>query len=460
LLGFPAGTTFQYSFTNHFDATGAPLPFDTPNSLVAPGGEWHVEKPISAVQNQLSLRRRVGRHLLSLGGYLAHYTQENHWFFTDVLTDVRDNPRFLDLVVTPPGGTPVNVTQNGFRHFLPFSVNGTGQTTIASGVLGGEVRLTDRLRADLGVRIEHNSFVQTTENTSRFDLDGDPATLFDTETFGNNTFRHFSLNLTDWSASVGLNFRINDRISVYGLASRGHKMPPLDELINAAAQEQVDLFEGRESRAGELGIKYAAGRVALTLNGFYTQLVNNIGQNAIVDPVTGATTWEIFFAPETRSYGTEIEAFISPVEGLQLLANGTILEAELGEGIDSLVGERIALAPTTIGNLVALYSPRQAAGFQFKADWHWVGSRFSDPAVLRFVDAKLPSYHYFNFGVGLVLPNARVRINLDLLNAFQSKGLEEGNPRLASAGSNIFLARPLLPRRLQASMEYEFGGAD
>jgi NADPH:quinone reductase-like Zn-dependent oxidoreductase len=54
-------------------------------------------------------------------------------------------------------------------------------------------------------------------------------------------------------------------------------------------------------------------------------------------------------------------------------------------------------------------------------------------------------------------PNAGVRINLDLFNAFQSKGLEEGNPRLASAGTNIFLARPLLPRRLQASIEYDFG---
>jgi len=458
LLGFPAGTTFQYFFTNHLDATGAPLPFDTPNGLVAPGGEWHMEKPISAVQNQLSLRRRLGPHSLSLGGYLAHYTEDNRWFFTDILTDVRDNPRFLDLVVTPPGGTPVNITRNGFRGFLPFYVNGTGQTTIVSGVVGGEVQLTDRLRADLGARIEHNTYVQTSENTSLFDLDGDPATLFDTETFGNNTFRHFSLSLTDWSASVGLNFRVNGKMSVYGLGSRGHKMPALDELVAASTQEQVDLFEGREVRAGELGVKYAAGRVAFTLNGFYTQLRNITGQGVVVDSVTGATTWEITLAPENRSYGAEVEAFISPLDGLQLLGTGTILEAELGPGIDSLVGERLPLAPTTIGNLVALYSPRQIAGLQLKADWHWVGSRFTDNPQDRVVDARLPSYGYFNFGAGLALPNAGARINLDLLNAFQSKGLEEGNPRLASAGSNIFLARPLLPRRLQASIEYDFGG--
>jgi iron complex outermembrane receptor protein len=458
LLGFPSGTTFQYFFTNHFDATGAPALFDTPNGLVAPGGEWHVEKPVSAVQGQLTLRGKVGRHSLSLGGYLANYTQVNRWFFTDILTDVRDNPRFLDLVVTPPGGPPVNVTHNGFRRFLPFYLNGSGQATIVSALVGDEVQLTDRLRVDLGARVEYNTLVQHSENTSRVDLDGDPATRFDDETFGNNSFRHFSPSFTGWSASAGLNFRVSDNASVYGSGSRGYKMPALDEFLNTSAQEQVDLFDSREVLAGELGFKYTTGRVGVTLNGFYTTLRNIIGQEAMVDTVTGATTWLIRIDPETRSFGAELEALVTPVDGLQLLGSGTILEAELGSGIDSLVGVRLGGVPTTIGNLVALYSPRQPAGLQFKADWHWVGSRFTDSPQNRFVDARLPSYDYFNFGVALALPNAGARINLDLLNAFQSKGLEEGNPRLVSAGTNIFLARPLLPRRLQASIEYDFGG--
>jgi outer membrane receptor protein involved in Fe transport len=458
-LGFPAGSTSQFLFTNHFDATGDPLPFNTANGLVAPGGLWHVEKPISAVQNQLTLRRAFGRHSLSLGGYVANYTQDNLWNFTDILTDVRDNPRFLDLVVTPPGGPAVNVTSNGFRNFLSNYVNGTGQTTIVSGVVGGEVQLTDRLRADLGVRVEYNDFVQSSENTAQVDQDGDPATTFDNVTFGNNTFRHFSRDITDWSASVGLNFSVNDQLSVYGSGSRGYKMPALDEFLNATAQDQVDLFDSREVQTGELGVKYAAGGVGVTVNGFYTKLKNIIGQGAIVDPVTGATTWRITTDPEARSYGAEVEVFVTPVEGLQLQGSGTLLRGEQGPGIDSLVGERLGGVPTTIGNLAALYSPRQAAGLQFKADWHWVGARLTESPRDRVANTELPFYNYFNFGVGLAIPNAGARINLDLLNAFQGKGLEEGNPRLVGAGgSPIFLARPLLPRRLQASIEYDFGG--
>ncbi len=459
-LGFGAGSTGQFFYTNHFDALGNPLAFDTPNGLVAPGGEWHIEKPISAVQNQLSLRRSFGPHALSIGGYFANYTQDNRWFFTDVLTDVRDNPRFLDLVVTPAGGgAPVTVTENGFRRFVSNYVNGSGQATIVSGVVGGEVQLTERLRADLGVRVEFNDFVQNSENASAADLDANPATPYDNITFGNNSFRHFSRDITDWSGSLGLNYRVNDQFSVYGSGARGYKMPALDEFLNASAQEQVDLFDSRDVVAGELGVKYASGRVGVTVNGFYTQLKNITGQGAIIDPVTGATTWRITSDPENRSYGAELEAFVAPVEGLQLIGSGTLLKAELGPGIDSLVGERLGGVPTHLGNLAAIYSPQAVAGLLFKADMHWVGERFVERPQDRVADTRLPAYTYFNFGAGFAIPAAGVRVNLDLLNAFQSKGLEEGNPRLVGAGgSPIFLARPLLPRRVQASLEYDFGG--
>jgi hypothetical protein len=124
-----------------------------------------------------------------------------------------------------------------------------------------------------------------------------------------------------------------------------------------------------------------------------------------------------------------------------------------------LLSKVIAGVPPVIGNLAVLYSPRRVSGLQFKADWHAVGARYTEDPLRRISYTKIPSYNYVNFGVGFNIANAGARINVDLLNAFQSKGLEEGNPRLVSqGGSQIFLARPLLPRRLQASIEYDFGG--
>jgi outer membrane receptor protein involved in Fe transport len=467
-LGFPAGSTAQYFFTNHPDplsATGAKLAFDTPNGLVAPGGEWHVAKPISAIHDQIQLRRTFGRHSLALGAYVANYTQENHWNFTQILTDVRDQPRFLDLVITPPGGTPVNVTQNGFRNFLNEYHNGSGQTTVVSGVVGGEIQLTNQLRADLGVRVEYDNYVQSSENVSNFDLDGDPTTTFDNEQFGNGSFRHFTHDITDWAGSLGLNYLIHQNLGVYVAGSRGYKMPALDELLNATAQAQVDLFDAREVQSIEGGVKTQVGPLAFTVNGFYTKLKNVVSQGAEVDPNTGGTVWVIRSSPENRSYGAEVEALIATGQGLQLQGSATFLQAELGGGVDSLadkVGLRLAGVPKTLGNLVALYSPPRATGLRLKADWHWVGSRLSqDPLTRLNEDLKLPGYNYFNFGVGFDIRDAGVRLDLDLLNAFQSKGLEEGNPRLPAAGvTPIFLARPLLPRRLQASVTYDFGGTE
>ncbi|CAN5790367.1 TonB-dependent receptor [soil metagenome] len=460
-LGLTPGTTGQFLFTNHFDNTGGPLPFDTPNGLVAPGGEWHVEKPISAIHDQIQLRRQFGRHSFAVGAYLAHYTQENRWFFTDILTDVRDNPRFLDLVVTEPASAPRAVTSNGFRNFLSNYVNGTGETNVVSGVIGGEIQLTDQLRADMGVRVEYNNYVQSSENTETVDLDGDPATTFNNVLYGNNSFRHFTHDITDWAGSLGLNYVVNDNLAVFAAGSRGYKMPALDELLNASAQAQVDLFDSREVESIEGGVKTQLGRVAFTVNGFFTNLKNIVGQGAEVDPVTGATIWAIRASPDNRSYGAELEAIVSPTPGLQLQGSATFLQAELGGGVDSLErfrGARLAVVPKHLGNLAATFSPPALPELRFLADWHWVGARLTESPLTRIDDTELPAYNYFNFGASLGIPSAGVRLNVDLLNAFQSKGLEEGNPRLVSVGGTpIFLARPLLPRRLLVGLSYDFG---
>jgi iron complex outermembrane receptor protein len=450
-LGLPAGSTIQLFYTNHFDAEGNRLPFNTANGLVAPGQDIHVAKPISAFQDQLSLRKGFGKNTLTAGAYFANYTQDNHWFFTQVLTDVRDNPQFLDAIVTTPGGTPTPYTKNGFLNQMSGYTNGSGQTTVFSGVLGGNFQLTDKLRADLGGRVEHDDYVQSSENTSSFDLDGNPNTLYDNETFGNGSFRHFKRGMTDWAASLGLNYALKDNLSIYASAARGYKMPALDEFLQATAQQQVDLFDSRQVQSFEGGVKGIVGPLGFTVNGFYTKLKNIVSQGLVIDSVTGASTWIIVTSPENRSYGAEIELLATPIQGLQLLGSGTFLRAELGSGAGADIGSRLNGVPASIGNLSGSYTFSRVRA---TADWHWVGSRFVDVNV----GTALPSYSYFNYGLAYMLPAQGITINANLLNAFMDEGLEEGNPRLQSTGgSGIFLARPILPRRFTLSMRYDFG---
>jgi len=451
-LGLPVGSTVQLFYTNVFDAAGNKVPFNTANGLVAPGQDIHVAKPISAFQDQLQLRKGWGNNnSISAGAYFANYTQDNHWYFTQVLTDVADNPHLLDAIVTPSGGSPTPYTRNGFLNQMSGYTNGSGQTSVFSGVLGGTFQLTDKLKADLGGRVEHDSYVQSSENTGSFDLDGNPNTLYDNETFGNGSFRHFSKGMTDWAASVGLNYALKDNLSIYGSASRGYKMPALDEFLQAAAQQQVNLFESRQVQSYEAGVKGVTGPLAFTVNGFYTKLTHVVSQGLVIDSITGQSTWIIVPSPENRSYGAEIELLATPIQGLQLLGSGTFLRAELGSGAGADIGSRLNGVPASIGNLSASYN---FSRLRATADWHWVASRFVDIAV----GTALPSYNYFNFGLAYKLPVQGITLNADLLNAFQDEGLEEGNPRLTSSGgTGIFLARPILPRRFTLALRYDFG---
>jgi outer membrane receptor protein involved in Fe transport len=404
----------------------------------------------------------VGEHQFQLGLYFANYSQTNRWYFTDILTDVADNPHFLDLVVNTPTG-PVNYTSNGFRHYLSNYVNGTGSTTIFSAVLGGALKLSDQLRVDLGVRAESDAFVQTAENTSQVDLDGNAATTYDQEPWGNGSFRHFNRTINDWAASAGANYQVNSEIAVYAQGSRAYKMPALDEFLTSAAQAQIDLFQARETEFVEGGVKYSNPMLGGTLGVFWGQLKNNIGQGLIVNPATGNTEWTVQTNPDSKAFGVEVEASVRPVPELNVLAAGTFLSTKtVTPGGSSLTAGGV---PKAVVNLVAVYTVPNV-GISLKADWHYLGSRDIVDAAYdnqkqdytRYnVVGALKAYNYFNFGASYVVPGQGITIAVDLLNALQSNGFEEGNPRLIGTGGNqLFLARPILPRQVIGYISYAF----
>ena len=452
-LGIVDSTTATYRlvYTNHSDSAGNPAVYNTANDLLGLMGEFHVEKPISAFQNQLTLKKTVNRNTFSASAYFANYTQTNHWFFTDILTDIRDNPRFVDLVVFD-GPDTIDVTKNGFRNFLSGYQNGTGQSTIFSGVAGAELALTDRLRADLGVRYEWDNYVQSSENVSARDLDGDSTTVYDVETFGNGSFRHFNRTIHDWAGSVGLNYAVNPHLSVYVLGSRAHKMPELDFFLQANALAQVGNLPPKRTNSFEGGVKYASQRWAVTVNGFYTTLKNIVDQGAEFDIPSGRTVWVIRPRPPNRSIGLELEAYALPTKGVTVLGQATILNAAVDTTIAGKSWIRQSGVPSVLGNLAATYSTGQVT---LLGDLHYVATRFSGDINLP-TRPELPGYAYVNLGLSYRPRSQAMTVSVDVLNANQSKGLEEGNPRLVGAVRPQFFARPLLPRRIQASLKYEF----
>ena len=478
---------YTLTYPNVLNATGGPTAYSNANGLVSTGGEWHISKPISAFQDQLTFKKALeGGHNVSLGLYFANYAQTNQWYFTDVLMDVQDNPHFVDLRVDSADvyyhfrnrTTGVNdsvfvplrnfaATKNGFRRFVSNYVNGEGQTTVFSTVLGGSFKVTDRVRLDLGGRYERDDYVQTSQTTTVTPVGGDTLnslTLFDQDVWGApSSYRHFSRSIGDWAASVGVNYALTDQTSLYALGSRAYKMPALDEFLNASAQQQVSLFKSKRNWTGEVGVKHAARNFGVTLDGFYTLLKDIVSQGLVVDPATGASIWTIQQSPEVRSYGLELEGSGHlPNTGFSAVTNWTWLRAEFsscpppgGCGTGADVGTLLAGKPPIIGNLAVTYAAR--SGPNLTADWHFVDRRCAaNGSCLN----QLPTYSYLNLGAEYVIPTSGLTVRADLLNVYQSQGLEEGNPRLSllpnGRTSSLFLARPILPRALQVSVGYKF----
>ena len=235
-------------------------------------------------------------------------------------------------------------------------------------------------------------------------------------------------------------------------------MPALDEFLNATADSRWTLFDSREVKSVEGGVKGPWDRSGFTVNGFYTKLKNIVSQGAVVDPAPGATTWIIVTSPENNSYGAEIElvAYLRLSEGLQLQGSGT-----LPAGPSSARAQApISGAGSTASRPRSAISPRPTRSRAAASRSRPTGTRSPTARWTRRSAPRCPSYNYFNFGAGYVIPNTGTRINLDLLNAFQGKGLEEGNPRLLTTGRTpVFFARPILPRRLTLSVDYSFGFA-
>jgi len=441
----PESTTYQLLFTNHFDLAGNKLPFDTANGLLRTATLTHIEKPISDFSNLLTIKKSFGPHHFSFGTHFAYYTQKNIWYFPEVLADIRNNPRFLDLVLIRPDGSSLDVTKNGFFHFLNFYVNGDGSNTLVALFTSDEFKLSDRLRVDLGLRYERANYFQVAENIEPVDLDQNPDTEYDIEIWGNKTFRHFDFDIDDIAFSTGMNYQIyRDKLAVYGSFTRGFKMPSLDEFIFEPNQEFINLFEPYHTNMFETGVKYSSPTLAFSGAFYYGRVYNQIDRH--FDPTTNR-----FFTipvPDSTSWGFEFEILTKPMNKLELRSTTTLVSVETPPV--NLTGQFYDGFTPAVFDFEGLYSISRNMKAMF--DWHFVGTRFADSSFIR----KIPDYSYINIGTSYRFGNPGFTIIGRILNLTQSNGLEELSFDREDPSNKFFAARPILPRRFTAEVGYQF----
>ncbi len=446
----PRGGRFEYSFTN------LDQPFATANELLLLGGIWRVDKPMENLSNQLQVSKQVELggtdHSVSIGTYFGTYDVGNAWSFNDILTDVRSQPRLVDLTVFNAAGIPTRVTEDGFRRYGSNFVNADGDVDILAFFVGDQIQLNPKWRLDLGARYEENDFHQVVEETDTFNL-GDPSTLADNEVFGGTgRFVEREQSFEETAVSVGVNYLLNDRVALWGRASSGYKMPILDNFLFADPP-----LEAEGLLQYEVGARFGTPRLGLNATAYFLTVEDFPSQDARI--VDGETVFVTDFVGEAETLGLEAELVAQPLPGLDVSLSATLQQPEYtdffdadGEGeVRDFSGNTVRRVAEEIFDVTVSYGRGR---WRVGGNWNYYGDRFANNAN----SIVLPSYDVTTFRGSYEL-TPQMTLALAVNNAFNSKGLTEGNPRTdedAIALAPVFLARPVLPRRTTLSLAYRF----
>ncbi len=447
----PAGATNPvYSYAHTGEVISNPLGLNG-NGLVVETGWWAVTMDMRNFADHLQLSKQIEDHSVTFGGYFSDYNADSFWFWHDILTEVTDAPRLLDLTATGAGGEEIPVTFNGFSRFGSTYNNFNIQTIVAAGYINDEWQTSENLRLDGGIRVEHQKSRGTVEDSQGFDIRdefGTNSLALANVTFGNGNFNTFDLNWTEVSVSAGANYTLNRNLAFYARGSKGFRMPDDNQIFfNLGSQEARDRIEVEDIYQVEGGVKYSSPNFALFGAVFYNTFDNLPFSDEVIDPVTGNILTSTRFAG-SRTIGLELEA-IGRYKGLRVDFTGTLQDAEY-QDFQANTGNAVRRIPDLYFTLTPSYSYDRLKVY---GSWRYFDERFTDDANTGI----LPSFSEFSAGASYKITN-RLTGSVTGANLSNTIGLTEGNPRVDSQvdpRNFFFMARPILGRSFNFSLTYK-----
>jgi len=283
------------------------------NGLILPLGLFAVDSYNTNLLNNLQISKQIGGHSITAGAYFSQYNSKEYWSFNSLLTDVRDNPRLIDvsyngLSPLSPLGPTVNLTSNGvLSSNFQYEYSNTTNYTVA-GFIGDEWKVSDRLNISMGFRYEVNQARGSLQNTGRRSvtpiapnpaagsfvvgspsyivlpgsggLDSNPSTLFDNNAdVPVNGYTYYDITYEVWGANLGINYKIGDDQAIFASASRGTRYSNSQNFL--ANKDQYNPTTGQpinlrnpveEILQGEIGYRFSNTKFGVTATVFGTQL--------------------------------------------------------------------------------------------------------------------------------------------------------------------------------------------
>ena len=129
----------------------------------------------------------------------------------------------------------------------------------------------------------------------------------------------------------GLNYRVDDDLLLYTLASKGYKTGSYP-ILPASTTSQLEPVTQESVQALEAGFKWTLADRKAQLNSvvFYYEYDDKQVRGSVKDPVYNQLD-RLVNIPESTIQGFEMELTYTPIDGLMLRASGTYVDTEVNE---------------------------------------------------------------------------------------------------------------------------------
>ena len=422
-----------------------------------------IEAKFYSTQGDLSVTRKFetgfGTHDLKIGAYGSIYGTSAFLIYDDVLLELANKPRTLDLVAYNAANQILGyVTDNGVLRATTTLTDGDSDGKVFALYANDTWEITDGLRLDAGIRHEWINVSGFTQLTAGGVNLGKPGTLADDNTrgfTGQRVSQDRNFTATNWT--VGLNYDFADSFGIYGRVSTLQVPPGAGITLNA-----TPTIVKTQLRQYEAGLKADFGRSYVYLTGFYTEFDPFNASFVAFNPATGRNDQTVPFVGRAVAKGVEIDGKFAPVDWFDLAASVTFadpqyrnLQNSSGADPSAVNGKQIIREPKIFGNVRPTFSFDVAGGkLDLQGRYDFVGKRFVD----LFNRTSLPAYSTFGASAAFTTGGWRIQVVGD--NLTNARGLTEGNPRTdqlaGQDAAEAIYGRPLFGRNFRLIVSHSW----
>jgi len=418
------------------------------NGLMTVHGLAFATQPVTNFITKLKATKKIGNHSINTGLYYSTYRTHLRIVQAGVFLEIANHPRLLQIMIPGQNGNPVGLTPaDGFAGYNTSYWNLHTNANLAALYAGDTWKITDKITLDGGFRLDENFSKGAAErpvDPGEVDNNGNvvgqevpPGYPSFTPTpqqtlwgeFGSGRYRSWNYTFTTLSGSIGLNYKLSDKLAVYGRASRGSRAP--DSQVWTFQSTNGSQITGDTKRGeietifqAEAGVKMRASHWSLMLTGFYSR-----SKNLITDLLRGQSDGSFAFLPipgDTRTFGAEVDAVARPFDGLELRLISTIQDPRFtkfeyqffipgnnqysGTQNRDYSGNQLNDAVPLLADFTASYSYHR---FNIFGNYRYTGKRMAN----RPNTITIPSYSEVKAGLGLTFNQFKIEVEgKNLLN--------------------------------------------